>query len=338
MRGIRTAFLSGRTLTSIPARDERPGKVVEDKDWLIIKRLYELKSITRTAENIHITQPALSLRLKNIEQELGAVLLERSKKGVTFTPQGEIVFAYAKKYLDSIEVLKDSLQYIDQGLFGRIRLGASNFITRYFLPALFKDFKDKYPNVELQVSTGNSDYLFQSLNERKIHVAFMRGNYVWPEERHLLRSEVMCIVNNQPFEISDLPGLPLIHYSANIVNQALIDHWWKERFTAPPMKTMEVDRVDTCLEMVKHGLGWGILPESILTSDPSLHVMKMKFHSGKLLERRSWIFLHHREGKQKLIRFFINSILASNRELLDKDGTGEPPSDEAPAHGRAPGT
>ena len=106
---------------------------MEDKDWFIIKTLYEEKNITKAAERLFITQPALTYRLQVIEQELGAKIVNRGKKGIEFTKEGEYVFRYAEKMIYEFQKLKETLQNMDNKIQGTFRLAVTaSFATTHY--------------------------------------------------------------------------------------------------------------------------------------------------------------------------------------------------------------
>ena len=75
---------------------------VDERDWQIISLLYKNKNITKTANNLYISQPALTGRIKQIEQDLGVSILTRSNRGVEFTPQGVFAAEFANRLLEEI--------------------------------------------------------------------------------------------------------------------------------------------------------------------------------------------------------------------------------------------
>ena len=76
------------------------------QDWKLLTELHKSNSISQTSETLFISQPALTRRLKQIEEEFSATILIRSSKGVTFTPQGELLVQYSQKMLKDYENLK----------------------------------------------------------------------------------------------------------------------------------------------------------------------------------------------------------------------------------------
>ena len=85
---------------------------MNERDWKIVKALSEFKNITNTAKNLGISQPALTSRIKKLEENLGVELLTRSNKGVNLTPEGAYVAEFAVKVLAALESFKSGLNEV----------------------------------------------------------------------------------------------------------------------------------------------------------------------------------------------------------------------------------
>jgi DNA-binding transcriptional LysR family regulator len=119
---------------------------VDDRDWKIIKVLFQEKNITKTAESLFISQPTLTKRLQQIETEWGVQIVERGRRGVQFTPQGEYLSRCAEEMLAKIREMKDTISNMDDEVSGTLRLGVSNYFTRYKLAGILRLFKNHYPS------------------------------------------------------------------------------------------------------------------------------------------------------------------------------------------------
>lgn len=286
----------------------KDGAIVEEKDWLILKTLYEQNSITRTAAVLFISQPALSTRIKQMEDRFGAKLFIRTKKGIRFTPAGEYLVKGSYDILQKIQTLEEHIQNMGDRPMGVLRIGASNFFTKYILPELLCRFKLQYPEIEYRVTTGWSKELVNLIYNNDVHVAFIRGDYEWPGERLLLFEEKMFICSKEPLSILDLPCVPRINYHNDYSNQVLLDKWWNENFSVSPHVGMEVDRVDTCKEMVLKGLGYAFLPETILDKRQAISTHLMVFRSGQPLIRKTWMFFQKETMDLQIVKAFYDFI------------------------------
>ncbi len=199
---------------------------------------------------------------------------------------------------------------------GTINLGVSSFFTKYKLPQLLRAFKDQYPNVEFKVTTGWSQDLFHSLYKKDIHIAFVRGEYTWMEQKRLLFEDQLCVASKEDIDLKNLPDLPRINYKTDNFLKSIVDHWWMENYTKPSMITMEVDQVDTCKEMVVNGLGYAILPGMILKGNEDIHKVFITDKEKKPLIRNTWMLYHNESLEVNVIHAFVTFIESLNLQDL----------------------
>lgn len=281
---------------------------MEYKDWQIIKVIAEEKSITKAAERLYIAQPSLTYRFKNIEKELGSTLLLRTQNGVLLTPQGEYFLAYAKEMLQRFHQVKEYIQNMDNTVRGTLRLGSSAVIAHYMLPTILKNFMDLYPNVEISLKTGMSQKINRMLHKDEVSVAIIRGEVSWSEEKHLLRNEPVCLVSRQPLRLDELPHKPRIAAQTDGPLQAMFEEWWRQNFKTPPNVTMELDSMETCRQMVSHGLGWAILPAIGIAENDNLHIQPLYWQDGRPLQRPTWLLCHHSSLELSAVQAFISYL------------------------------
>ncbi|MDF2501978.1 MAG: transcriptional regulator, LysR family [Anaerosporomusa subterranea] len=281
---------------------------MEYKDWIILKTVTEEKNVTKAAERLYLSQPALSYRLKNMEKELGATILVRTANGVSLTPQGEYLLAYAHEMLQRFTQLKERIQDMDNKVQGTLRLGCSAVIAHYELPSILKDFLASYPDVEVSVKTGMSQKINRLLQKDEISVAILRGEFPWNEEKHLLRNEPICLVSSQPIELEELPYKPRIIAQTDAPLQAMFEEWWRQNFNKPPKVTMELDSMETCRQMVCNGLGWAILPAIGISSHHELYSKPLYWKNGQPLYRPTWLLCHHSALELSAVRAFVEHV------------------------------
>lgn len=133
---------------------------MDDRDWLILHTLFKEKSITKAGQSLYIAQPTLTKRLKQIEKDLGVIIVHRGIKGVQFTPEGKYLAKRAEEILITLREIKEDLKNFNHRVAGTLRLGVSNFFSKYKLPGLLRQFKEQYPQVDFQVETGFSKDVF----------------------------------------------------------------------------------------------------------------------------------------------------------------------------------
>lgn len=285
---------------------------MEDKDWSILETLYKEQNITRTAEQLYISQPALTYRLQQLEKEFGITIVNRGRRGIQFTPQGEYLVKYAKEMKLQLNKTKEFLWNMEANVSGVLRLGVSGSIAAYKLPGLLKNFLEYYPNVEVKVTTNLSSELVQAVYKQDVHIGMIRGDYKWADEKHLLMEEYICIVSKKPIELSELPSIPRITFKTDMSLQNAIDYWWQEHFSQPPTITMEVDKMETCKEMVINGLGYAILPTIVLGGQEDLYKINLCSKFGEPIYRKSWMIYKKDSLEFKLTKTFVDFVKSQN--------------------------
>lgn len=152
------------------------------------------KNITKTAQSLYISQPSLTKRIQQIEKEFNLKIVERVTRGVQFTPQGEYLANCADEMLIRLRQIKETAFNMGQEISGTLRLGVSNYITLHKLPGLLKIFREQFPKVDFNVTTGWSKEILNLIYNEEVHVGIVRGDYQWSESRHhLLRKRFVSL-------------------------------------------------------------------------------------------------------------------------------------------------
>ncbi|MBU3573139.1 LysR family transcriptional regulator [Priestia aryabhattai] len=286
---------------------------MDQKDWILIKTLHEEKNITRTAERLYVSQPSLSYRLKNLEEEFGVTLFFKTKKGIEFTSEGEHLVRYAEDMWKQLQETKDSMRNMSETVTGTLRLGVSSNFAQHKLPKILKQFSLHYPNVQFSVNTGWSTQVMNLLDSSRVHVGILRGNYPWNGEKSLLTKERLCLISKKEIAIDDLPNLPYINYKTDTSLKDLIQDWWHDKFSEPPFVAMEVDRQETAKEMVKNDLGFAILPEICLHSSDNLYTYGLSYRDESPLLRNTWLMYDPSYLNLSVVKAFIDFLKLSEK-------------------------
>jgi DNA-binding transcriptional LysR family regulator len=283
---------------------------MDEKDWEAMQILYEEKNISRASERLYISQPALTYRLKNLEKEVGTKLFFKTKKGIELTSEGIYLAQYAEDMVTKLQNTKDYLQNMQQEIRGTIRLGVSSNFAQYKLPPLLKEFLTAHPNVQFSVNTGWSADVMGLLNSSGVHLGVLRGDYNWTGAKTLLQTEQLFLISKKEVDMEEVPELPFINYKTDSSLKDIISKWWHNRYTEPPMITMETDRQETCKEMVKNDLGIAILPEICLRPSDELYKYPLFYENGEPVTRDTWLMYNQEFLKLSTVRTFIDFLNA----------------------------
>ncbi|HJG33623.1 MAG TPA: LysR family transcriptional regulator, partial [Jeotgalicoccus aerolatus] len=124
-------------------------------DYRLLATLSEAKTLRKAAEKLYISQPAVSQRLKSIEDEWGVQIFIRTKKALYTTGVGERIIAHAKKVVDEERLVKDYIQANEGEIEGKISIGVSSLIGYTILPDILAKYLNDFPSVNVKIDVGS---------------------------------------------------------------------------------------------------------------------------------------------------------------------------------------
>lgn len=284
---------------------------MDEKDFEILSILNETRNITRAAKQLYITQSALSKRIKAIEKELGIEMLIRSRQGIRFTPAGEAVLTHSTCAAREMELMRRHIDTMNEEICGTLNTGISINFALYKLPDILADYHKKYPKVNLQITTGQSRHLYRQMLDGSLDIAVLRGEYPWDGIQFLLSQENICLVYNQEYEGTPLSDYLYISHKTDISQSAMMTRWMHEQNLNPRTNGVCLDSITACTEMVKRGIGWGLLPEIALEN---FHGCKKPctFIDGEPFIRRTYILCQREAVELPQVNAFME-ILKNSR-------------------------
>lgn len=138
----------------------------------IFTQVAQEQSIVRAAEKLHLSQPAVSMQIRQLEEATEQILFERSRSGLSLTHAGSIMLQHAHRVLGEVKDAQESLSALTQLDAGSLTLGLVS-TSKYFCFQLISQFKEKYPNIDVNVVQGNRKKLLRHLRDNSIDLALM---------------------------------------------------------------------------------------------------------------------------------------------------------------------
>lgn len=234
-----------------------------------------LGGVRRAAEQMNLSQPAISARVAALETSLNADLFERASSGMRLTKRGEKLLGYAEQIYQIHEEIKAKI--VDPaGLEGQLRLGVSETVVQSWLPDFVAALRVEYPLVDVEITVDVSLNLRDSLLSRSLDLAFLMGpisefsinNIELPAfELIWIRSPKLVLVDS---ECEILRRTPVISYARNTRPHRDIKAKLFERYGADA-RIFPSSSLSACIKMVASGLGVGALPKH-LVKDRSMPV------------------------------------------------------------------
>jgi DNA-binding transcriptional LysR family regulator len=227
----------------------------------------------RAAKKLHIAQPPLSQQIKNLEDELGVKLFDRTRRTIQMTDSGIYFFKEAQQLLLHVEQAAETARRIYQGQAGRLVVGFVGSVIHTFLPEGLRLFRERFPDVELVLQELNTAEQIKALHAGRIDVGFL---YIDPPDSllaslQLARAPLMVVLprkhplsGRKSIHIRELAKEPFIantRSSEPVVRDAFISLCHSAGFS--PRITQEAGHVQTVLGLVASGLGACLLPEYI---------------------------------------------------------------------------
>lgn len=144
--------------------------MINYKHLLAFVTVVRKKSFTLAAKELYMTQPAISWQIKNLENEIDLVLIERKERGTKLTDAGKQFYLYAEKIIKAHEQLIEEMKQLKCMEKGKLIVGASTVPGEYILPVYMSNFKENYPSTEVMVTTASSEKIVDELIAEDIHI------------------------------------------------------------------------------------------------------------------------------------------------------------------------
>jgi DNA-binding transcriptional LysR family regulator len=236
-------------------------------------------SFSKAAEKLHITQPAISKRIANLETELGTLLFDRIGKKVQVTHSGEILLYRAKELLEDMRDCRTAIQNINSSVEGTLKLGVSHHIGLHRLPPYLKRYSNQYPKVQLKMQFIDSEKAFALIENGELEIALttlssipidgIKQETVWKDPLTFVvcdNHELAQMNETKQLSLSVLSQFPAILPNRNTYTGQLIQKLFDDA-GENIMHYIETNYLETIKMMVSIGLGWTVLPRTMLNKE-----------------------------------------------------------------------
>lgn len=274
-------------------------------DYELLVTLNETKTLRQAAEVLYISQPAVSQRLKSIEEQWGTQIFIRTKKELIVTSAGEKIIEHARHVVEKETHLMESINRNRSNIDGKVTMGVASLIGYMIIPSVLEKFLKKFPQVNVQVQVGSTSKIVN--NSDKYHVSITRGNKVLNKENIILFSDEHYLVAPKNKKLEDQP---LIEFQADAWYSNQLKQFFEARFNAPYVPQIHVDQITTCRELLLNDVGMTVLP-SLLTKTMDLsnfYVEKVEIDGVPLL-RDTYLSYDNRVLELPQVKSFIDLIL-----------------------------
>jgi len=243
---------------------------IDLRDLSLFVQIAESKSLTRGAERSHLSLPAVSARVKELEQQAGVRLLYRTPRGVALTPAGQCVLQHARTVLGQIEHMKSELQRFGEGVQGSIRVFANTTAVTEFMPEVLATFLAAHPKVDVDLQERPTAEIIRGVLDGTTDLGITSGPIDADGlEIHTFSSDslVLAVAPGHPLEAADkvrfaqVVDYDYIGLHEGSTLQAFVNQLMQNARRRLHIR-VQVSNFESLCRMVEAGVGIGIVPES----------------------------------------------------------------------------
>ena len=299
--------------------------------------LVETQSFSKTAVLNSVTQSAVSQQLKSIEKRQGRQLLEREKRRLTLTAEGEIFYRYARDIVRRYEEMQHRIQALGGVVSGTVRLSAIYSVGMLELAPYIKDYIKAFPKVNLRLEYAQAHKIYDDVSSSEIDlgiVAYPRAQrnvevVEFAEDQMILICHPSSpLADRQKVKPAELNGQPLILFAPETPTRRALDRFFRKHSVRTNV-VMELDHIATLLHAVEVDIGVSIVPANTVAHLRSRDSLKAISFDGASLVRPLGIL--HRKGRSFSIatQRLLEVLTEGGGKMRTVSCTGNQMEDEA---------
>ena len=260
------------------------------------------KSFSKAADKVFRTQPAVSIAIRRLEEEIGLPLLDRTQKTPVLTEAGQVVYDYAQRILDLRDQVGQAIAEMQTLKKGRVRVGANESTSLYLLPELILSFRERHPEVKVEIYRHVSGHLPREVLDRNVDFALMASE---PEDRDIeafpvLKDELALIMSPKhplaartSVKIKELGNESFIAHNVKSGSRVKVIEAFARHHT-PLNISLELATIETIKRFVQKRVGLAFVPRMCVREELERGVLVSVPVRGLSHTRTLWAA--HRRG------------------------------------------
>jgi DNA-binding transcriptional LysR family regulator len=288
-------------------------------------------SFTKAAEQLFMTQPAVTFQVKQLEEQFNTRLFERSHGRIALTPTGRMVMGYAERILALSEELDKRVADLTGALAGPLLLGASTTIAEFMLPQILGELKALHPEIRAHMTVGNSETIVSRVADHTLDVGLIESPNFLPA----LQSEVCCedelvlicvpdhaLAARSSVHARDLGNVPYVSREAGSGTREFTDQYLRECGLAPEDLdvVMELGSPEAIKGLVETGSAVAILSRATIVKELKLGTLTAVPLEPRLI--RTLSVVHPKEKfRSRLLTTFVEFAMRRMRDMAGAAGS-----------------
>ncbi|MEL7654441.1 MAG: LysR family transcriptional regulator, partial [Bacillota bacterium] len=250
---------------------------------ILFHKIASEKSISKVAEECHLSQPALSQQMRKLEEEIGLRLLDRSNRGIVLTNGGKVVYKYFQQIIETYENMLEEIKSLNH-YSGTVRIFASYVVGQYALPCSIHKMHEKFPKFNFTLTTMSSSEVVRKITEEKGSIGFIVSSvnnpdlvckHIYSDRGYLVCSEKFYKENT--ITLDKLKTYPMITMTDHFSSQRILNQTLKKagHDISDFNILMNLDSTESLKASVIANLGFAILPYMSIKKEIYLKQLKI---------------------------------------------------------------
>lgn len=285
-------------------------------------QVVKLKSFSKAAQQLYLTQPTITSHIQNLESELGTILLNRSGKSISPTGAGKLLYKYALNIINMRNMAQFDLGVYKGKIQGHLDISISSIPRHYVLPSLLKDFMSKYPEVTFSITDYDSKNVFDSIIEGNTDFGIVGTYFKSPNLEYIdLINDELCVItpNNSDYPWENYSELDseflinekIISREKGSGTRSLIESQFIENaIDYDSLKIIAyVDDTDAIKRFVELGIGISFTSKKAIKREVDMGLLKCFTIKGFELKRMFYFIYHKKRQLSPLSKTFKDFVV-----------------------------
>ena len=286
----------------------------------IFHKVAQLKSFTKAAQVLNLTQPAITFQIKNLEDHFRTRLFYRDAGKISLTPSGRVLYQHVENILDEYENAKKEIAKVSGKLRGEIRIGIASLLGKYLMPRLIGHFKTEHPLIDIMMLVGNSGKLIQELKEHALDLVIVSEPISAQHfiVRPFLDDELVIIINphhkwanRETINFNDLLTESFVTREKGSGTGEVFKNFLSTRnISIKNLNTiMTLGSSEAIKSAVESGVAYGIVSKMAVRREIEMGLLKQVKIKDVVLKRKFLIVYPPKQYNRHLIKTFLDFII-----------------------------
>ena len=263
----------------------------------VFLKVYETQSFSKTSKLLYLTQPTVTLHIKDLEEILGVKLLDRNTRKVIPSKAGKVVYEYGKEIINLLKEMEKELEIFKDEKRGIVEIGGSTIPGQYILPKIIKSFKKKYPQISVYLKVGDSREIVEKVIKGDFDLGMVGAVFKNKELVYIPCYEDEIVLIAPPDFPKDEISLEEL-YDISLIKREEGSGTWENAIESLQKKGLDILKLNIVGEMgsteaikesVKAGLGCGFISSLAIELEKALNLLKVIKIKNIFIKRKFYL-------------------------------------------------